>query len=339
MRSRPIGQSGVVASVVGMGACPIGGWLWGGTEMQQAIATIHAALDAGINLIDTAPGYGLGLSEQIIGKAIADRRDRAVISTKCGLVWHPSRGRFRFVQDGKPVHHDLTPASIRSEIDQSLTRLGTDYIDIYQIHHPDPDTPIEQTMATLMDLQRAGKVRAVGVSNVTDEQMAAYRAAGRVDSDQEKYSMLDRRLDAARLPLCIGQDIAVIAYSPMELGLLTGKVDAGRTFPAGDFRGNMPCFSVESRLKIAAMLQAIAPVAEWHGVTFAQLAVAWCLNRPGLTHALVGARTPEQARENAQAGDVPLSDDDMRTIESAIAAHCPDITGFRPNEAKSSYTQ
>ncbi len=178
MQYRPLGQSGIKASAVGLGTWAIGGLAWGGTDEEESIRAIHAALDAGVNLIDTAPVYGLGLSEDIVGRAVADRRDRAVLTTKCGHVWHTKKGRHVFDWGDKSVYIYLGPESVLYEFEQSLKRLRTDYIDLYQIHWPDPSTPIEDTMATLLQLKDQGKIRAIGVSNVTVETLESYQQCG-----------------------------------------------------------------------------------------------------------------------------------------------------------------
>ncbi len=318
MRTRPLGQSGIQASVVGFGAWAIGGWMWGGAEECDAIRAIHASIDRGITLIDTAPAYGLGLSEEIVGKAVEGRRDRVVLATKCGLVWHTNQGRLFFEQAGKPVHRYLGAESIRYELEQSLKRLRTDYIDLYQTHWQDPTTPIGETMTTLMDLKREGKIRAIGVSNVTLDQLREYERFGPVDVDQERYSLIDREHESALIPYCRERGIAVLAYSPLAHGLLTGKIGPGRVFQGDDLRRTDPRFSPEMRAKVAAMLDRIRPIAGRHGITLAQLVIAWTLARPGVTHALVGARNPEQASENARAGTMDLSDADIRGIDSVF---------------------
>ncbi|RKY70873.1 MAG: aldo/keto reductase [Candidatus Latescibacterota bacterium] len=335
MQYRPLGASGIQASVVGFGAWAIGGWMWGGTDETIAIKAIHAAMDAGINLIDTAPMYGFGLSEQIVGKAIAGRRDRVVLATKCGLVWDGEHGDFFFHSDWKhrtkgpskmKVYGYLAPASIRKEIERSLSYLGTDYIDLYQTHWHDSTTPIEDTMACLLKLKDEGKIRAIGVSNVTVEQLIKYRKIGVVDSDQELYSMLDRKIETGLLPYCRKHKIAMLAYSPLAQGLLTGKVGPERKFAEGDQRNDSPRFSVENRRKIAAMLDEFKPIAEGHSISLAQLAIAWTVSQPGMTHALCGARNPAQAIENAAAGDVVLSDEEQQVINQAIDVHAAGIS-------------
>lgn len=319
MKYRPLGQSGIEASVVAFGAWAVGGWFWGGADEQDSIKAIRGALDVGITLIDTAPAYGLGHSEEIVGKAIQGRRDEVVLASKCGLVWHTDKGTHFFDESGKPVHKYLGAESIRYEVEQSLRRLQTDVIDLYQTHWQDTTTPIEETMGTLLDLKQEGKIRAIGVSNATIEQMDEYRKIAPLDSDQEKYSMLDREIDSGQLPYCEGNDIAVLAYSPLAQGLLTGKVAAGRELSKGDMRAQDPRFRVENRKKVLVFLEELRPIANVHAATSAQLAIAWTLAQPGLTHALVGARNPQQAEENATAADIVLADQELAVIAQALA--------------------
>jgi aryl-alcohol dehydrogenase-like predicted oxidoreductase len=318
MRYRPLGQSSIQASAVGFGAWAIGGWMWGGADEREAVRAIQASLDEGITLIDTAPAYGLGLSEELVGEAIAGRREKLVLATKCGLVWHTGGGRFFFNQGGKPVHRYLAGDSIRYELEQSLKRLRTDYVDLYQTHWQDSTTPIEETMTALVDLKRQGKIRAIGVSNASVEDIRQYQRLGPVDADQEKYSLLDRGQEAALVPYCREQGIAVLAYSPLANGLLTGKIGPEREFSGDDLRRNNPRFSVENRVRIQGMLERIQPIAEVHGLTLGQLVIAWTLAQSGITHALVGARSPHQAVENAGAADAILSDEELAAIDGAF---------------------
>lgn len=318
MRYRPLGLSGIQASVVGLGTWAIGGWMWGGTEEADAVRAIQTSIDEGINLIDTAPAYGLGLSEEIVRKAIAGRRDRVVLATKCGLVWHTRKGMLFFEEHGKPVHRHLGAESIRYELEQSLRRLGTDVIDLYQTHWQDPDTPIAETMGTLVDLKREGKIRAIGVSNLTAGQLDQYRRAGTIDSDQERYSLIDRAHETALIPYCLEHDIAVLAYSPLANGLLSGKIGPERRFPADDLRHNDPRFRPENRQRIQAALEKLRPIADGHGLTLSQTVIAWTVGQPGVTHALVGARNAVQARENAEPGDVELDASELDQIRQAV---------------------
>lgn len=329
MRTRPLGPSGIDASVVGLGAWAIGGWMWGGTDEETSIRAIHAALDSGVNLIDTAAIYGFGLSEEIVGKAIRDRRDRVVLATKCAMVCDPTVGktRFRSTAQGPNPNGHITinvyagPDSVRRELEASLKRLGTDHVDLYQTHWQDETTPIADTVGALMELKEQGKIRAIGACNATAAQLAEYRAAGGLDSDQERFSMIDRQIEADQLPFCREHGIAVLAYSPLGRGLLTGKVGPERKFPPGDLRLADPRFMQRNREKIAGMLDKFRPIADAHGLTLAQLVIAWTLHQPGITHALCGARNPEQAQENAAAGDVELSADELATIDGAIAEY------------------
>ena len=203
MQTREIGSSGIRASTVGLGTWAIGGWMWGGTDEAASVAAIRASIDAGVSLIDTAPAYGMGRSEEIVGKAIAGRRDEVVLATKCGLVWHTDRGNHFFDQAGKPVHRYLGRESIAHELDASLRRLGTDHIDLYITHWQDPTTPVAETMDALETLKRAGKIRAIGASNLSAADLKAYVAAGTLDAIQEQFSMVHRDIEAELVPLCL----------------------------------------------------------------------------------------------------------------------------------------
>lgn len=321
MQYRPLGASGIEASVVGLGTWAIGGAWWGGTDEESSIAAIRAGIDAGINLIDTAPIYGPETSELIVGKAIAGRRDEVVLATKCGLVWWDTKGNHFFNREGTSVYRYLGPESIRYEVEQSLRRLGVDRIDLYQTHWQETTTPVEDTMAALMGLKDQGKIRAIGVSNTTVAHLEAYRAAGELSSAQEKYSMLDRKLDAEFLPYCSEHNIAVLAYSPLELGLLTGKIGPEREFAGDDMRKHDQRFKPESIARVRQMLAEFEPIAQDHGLTMTQLVIAWTVHQPGVTHALVGARRPDQALENAGAGSVTLTAAEIAAMNQAIARH------------------
>lgn len=316
---RAIGKSGVEASAVGLGTWAIGGWMWGGTDENQSIAAIQASLDAGVSLIDTAPAYGLGRSEEIVGKALKGRRDKAIIATKCGLVWHTQKGQHFFDQDGKPVHRYLGRDAIFHEIDESLKRLGTDYIDLYITHWQDPTTPIDETVRALEDLRKAGKIRAIGASNVSLEELNAYVATGSIDAIQERFSMIDREIEADLLPVTRKEGVSTLSYSSLALGLLAGTIDPERVFSGDDQRKDNPRFSTDNRLKAKQFAEAIRPVAEKHNASIAQTVIAWTLAQPGVTFALCGARNPEQALENARAATIRLDEKDLAAINAAIA--------------------
>ncbi len=323
--TREIGRSGVRASAVGLGTWAIGGWMWGGTDEAESISAIHASLDAGITLIDTAPAYGLGRSEEIVGRALAGRRDRAVIATKCGLVWHTGKGRHFFDQDGKPVHRYLGRDAIFYEIEESLRRLGTDYIDLYITHWQDPTTPIDETMRALEDLKTSGKIRAIGASNVSAPELEAYIATGGLDAIQERFSMIDREIESELLPLTQSNGISTLSYSSLALGLLSGTVGPERIFSGDDQRRDNPRFSVSNRDKAQAFARTIRPIADRHNASIAQVVIAWTLTQPGVTFALCGARNPTQALDNARAGTIRLDGDDRSAIEAAISAKLIDM--------------
>lgn len=332
MQYRALGESGIEASVIGFGAWAVGGWYWGGADEQASIKAIHAAIDVGMNLIDTAPIYGFGASEEVVGKALAGRRDKVVLATKCGIVWDGTQGQIHFYADEKgkvtdtdkakyTVRRCLRPESMQAEVEASLRRLKTDRIDLLQTHWQDPDTPLGQAMECLVKLKEQGKIGAIGVSNVNVEQVDEYRAVGMVANVQERFSMLDRRIEAQLLPHCVEHNIAILAYSPLEQGLLTGKVGPERKFTDGDMRGTSEKFSMDNRRKVAALLEELGPIANEHKITLAQLAIAWTIAQPGVTHALCGARSTEQALENAHAADVALSRDEVARMDEMIEKH------------------
>jgi methylglyoxal reductase len=321
MLTREIGGTGIKASAVGLGTWAIGGWMWGGTDDVAAEEAIRAGLDAGITLIDSAPAYGLGHAEEVVARAIKGRRDQVVIATKCGLVWHNQRGPYFFSQRGLPVHRDLSSSAIRHEVEQSLRRLETDRIDLYITHWQDPTTPIAETVDVLKALEAEGKILAFAASNTSPDDVAAYKAAGGIAAVQEEYSMLERRIEATHLSTCRAAGISVMGYSVLALGLLSGEITADRTFAGDDQRRDNPRFSSENRSRVDRLMCTIRPIAEAHGVSPAQVVIAWTLAQPGLTFALCGARNPDQARENAGAGHLRLSATDIETIGLAAKTH------------------
>ncbi|HQZ13160.1 MAG TPA: aldo/keto reductase [Devosia sp.] len=318
MLERTIGSTGIKASAIGLGTWAIGGWMWGGTDEQQSIGAIHAAIDEGVSLIDTAPAYGQGVSEEIVGKALRGRRDKVVLATKCGLVWHTTKGRHFFDVDGRPVHRYLGADAIVYEVEQSLRRLGTDHIDHYITHWQDPTTPIAETMEALQRLKAQGKIGSIGASNVSAADLDAYLAAGQLDAIQEEYSMVKRDIEQTLVPVCRQNGVSVLSYSSLALGLLSGRIGPDRVFTGDDQRKDNPRFSVSNRAKVARLMAAIAPVADAHAATQAQVVIAWTLQQPGITFALCGARNPEQARENARAGRLGLAAYELKTIGEAV---------------------
>ena len=329
MKYRPLGKSGIQASVVGFGAWAIGGWMWGGTKKNDPEGAIHAAIDHGINLIDTAPMYGYGHSEELVGAALKGIRDKVVLATKCGMVWYKQEGDkfFDASETGEAeseadkkyeVYINLRPAMIRYEIEESLRRLKTDRIDLYQTHWQDSTTKTEDTMAELLSLKQEGKIRAIGCSNATVEQMERYLSVGQLDTDQEQYSMLQRQHEADNLIFCRDHELAFLAYSPMALGILSGKIGPKHVFGEGDVRRGNPWYQAENRSKVDALLDVIRSVAEANSITIAQTVIAWTVAQPGCSHALVGARNPEQAIANAKAGEIRLTEEELRSIRKVV---------------------
>jgi len=325
MLTREIGASGIEASVIGLGTWAIGGWMWGGTDEAKSIAAIQGSVDAGVTLIDTAPAYGQGVAEDIVGKALKGRRDKVVLATKCGLVWHTQKGNHFFDYEGKPVHRYLGKDAIIHEVEQSLTRLGTDYIDHYITHWQDPTTPIAETMEALETLKQQGKIRSIGASNTSDDEVKAYVAAGQLDAVQEEYSMVKRDIEGTLLPVCRENGVSVLSYSSLALGLLSGKIGPDREFTGDDQRKDNPRFSMANRHKVADLMTTIAPIAEAHGATLAQTVIAWTVQQPGITFSLCGARDAAQAVENAKAGQLRLSKAEISEIDTQARAHLSDL--------------
>jgi len=319
MKKRALGRSGLEVTPIGLGCWVMGGWMWGGADDDRSVAAIHKAIDLGVNVIDTAPVYGEGHSEEVVGRALEGIRDRVVLATKCGLVWPPRTGRVHFTDpEGRTFFHNLEPDSVIAECEASLTRLRTDVIDLYQCHWPDPGSSLDDTMPALLKLQEQGKVRAVGVSNFSTEQMQACLTHGRIESDQPQYNMLDRSIEAEMLPFCREHGIGIIAYSPLARGILTGKVTMDRTFPDSDHRGRLAWYRPENRRRVLDFLEAVRPIADGHGATLAQLAANWVISQDGVTTALCGARTPEQVTENVRAGEFELTESELADIRTRL---------------------
>jgi aryl-alcohol dehydrogenase-like predicted oxidoreductase len=325
MQTRRLGASDLELTPVVFGAWGIGGLMWGGSDQAQAVDAIRAALDAGINAVDTAASYGPGTSEELVGRALRGRRAGVIVATKCGLRWDEPVGATRLETvglDGRTqrLYHDLRPASVRAECEGSLRRLGVETIDLYQIHRPDPVHGFEDALAEMLKLRGEGKIRWIGVSNFSLEQTDRARETAGIVSIQPSYSLLDRAIERDLLPWCRRAGVGVIAYSPLARGLLSGQVRPETTYPPTDHRSTLPLFAPESRRRVLAGLEQVRPIAEAHGVSLANLAVAWAIGEPGITAALVGARTPAQAAENARAADVRLGDDERRAIAQAFEA-------------------
>lgn len=324
MEYREIGQSGIHASAITFGAWAIGGWMWGGADRKEALEAILASYELGVTSIDTAPAYGQGLSEEIVGDALkALPRDKVQILTKYGLRWDLSKGEFFFNSidnGGNPivVNRYSGKESIIEECENSLRRLGTDHIDLYQIHWADPTTPIEETMEAVLQLQQAGKIRAAGVCNYTVDQMKTAETVLPLASNQVPYSMVFRDIEKDVIPYCIEHQKAVIAYSPLQRGLLTGKIKPGHQFNEGDTREGNRFYSDENIRRINGFLDDLRSLAADKNASLAQLVIAWTLRQPGITLALVGARNAEQASQNARASNIQLSHEELQLINDKL---------------------
>ncbi len=324
MEYKTLGNTNLKISAITFGAWAAGGWMWGGSDTNQAIKAIRDAYDKGVTSIDTAPIYGMGASEKIVGKAIKDiPRDKVQLLTKFGMRWDLDKGEFYFQSkdnDGKEVdiYKYAGKESVKKEVENSLKRLGTDYIDLYQIHWPDVTTPIQETFEAVAELIQEGKVRHAGVCNYSVEQMKEAEKYVNVVSNQVPFSMVNRDIEKEIVPFCRENGKSILAYSPMERGLLTGKMKRGQEFDKGDHRADNPYFTDESISKTNAFLEKIRPLAKEKNATLAQLVLKWTIERPGITIALAGARNSEQSVQNAAAADVALSSKDIDFINAEL---------------------
>jgi len=324
MEYRKLGNSDLNVSVVTFGAWAAGGWMWGGTERSEAVKAIRAGFEYGVTSIDTAPVYGQGTSEEIVGEAIKGiPRDKVQILTKYGLSWEGTNGEFYFSSknnQGKPIdiYRYSSKESIVKECETSLRLLGTDYIDLYQIHWADPTTPVQETMEAVAQLIKQGKVRYAGVCNYNVALMK--EAAKYIDlvSDQVSYSMVKRDIEQELVPYLIENNKSVLAYSPLQRGLLSGKINPGHLFAEGDTRVDQPYYSDKNIQLINAFLEKIKPLADEKNATLSQLVIRWTVEQPGITIALVGARNAAQSVENAQAAQLKLSVAEIDFINSEL---------------------
>jgi aryl-alcohol dehydrogenase-like predicted oxidoreductase len=325
MEYRQLGESGLAVSAITFGAWAIGGWMWGGSDRSDAIAAIRTSYDLGVTSIDTAAVYGQGSSEEIVGEALRGLpRDKVQIMTKFGMRWDLRKGSFAFKSKDNSgreleIYKYAGKESIIKECEDSLRRLRTDYIDLYQQHWPDGTTPVSETMEALAELVRAGKVRAVGVCNYDAAQMKEAEETIRLASDQVPYSMVRRDIEGELVPYCLAHKKAILAYSPLQRGLLTGKIRPGHVFNEGDNRGESKYFKGENLGRINAFLDALRPMAAAKNASLAQLVIRWTLDCPGITVALVGARDARQAMENAAAIRVRLTGEELAFINKKLA--------------------
>ena len=303
-------------SRIGLGTWAIGGWMWGGADDDRSVTTIRSALERGINLIDTAPVYGFGHSEEVVGKALEGVRDQAVIATKVALDW----------SEGGP-RRNSTPARIRQEIEDSLRRLRTDRIDLYQVHWPDPLVPIEETAAELEKLRQEGKILAIGVSNYSTEQMDTFRKAAPLASVQPPYNLFERAIEADVLPYARDNGLVVLGYGALCRGLLSGRMASSTTFDGDDLRKSDPKFKPPRFEQYLAAVEALEALAQdRHGKSVLALAIRWVLDQ-GPTIALWGARRPDQLDGIDDAFGWSLSPQDLTDIDALLAEHITDPVG------------
>jgi aryl-alcohol dehydrogenase-like predicted oxidoreductase len=320
METRRFGNTDIQVTPVGLGTWAIGGWMWGGTDEAQSIETIHRAIDKGIGLIDTAPVYGFGRSEEIVGKALANgRRDQVALATKVALNWN---------DDHDKVWRDSTASRIEREVEDSLKRLQTDRIDIYQIHWPDPKTPMEETARALEKLYQSGKIRAIGVSNFTPSQMDELQKSVPLHSLQPPYNLFERDIEQEILPYCRENGIATITYGGLCRGLLTGKMREDTQFTGDDLRKNDPKFQGDRyRQYLNAVAELDRFARERYQKNVLALALRWLVDQPGVTTALWGARRPDQLDPVDEIDGWSLDKDAMAEIDGILERCITDPVG------------
>jgi len=323
MKLQQLGKSELKITELTFGAWAIGGWMWGGADKNDAIEALKEAVNSGMTSIDTAAVYGFGTSEEIVGEAVKGQRDKVQILTKYGLRWDIQKGEFYFASvdnNGKPVniYKYAGKESVIHECELSLKRMKTDYIDLYQIHWPDLTTPVEETMEAVEQLMQQGKIRAAGVCNYSAEETAAADNVISLASNQVPYSMINRDIEKDVVPYCIENNIGILAYSPLQRGVLTGKFTSDHKFNEGDNRADLPYFKGENLKKINAFLDKIKPLANDKNASLSQLVINWTLNQPGITVALVGARNAGQVKENIKAAEIQLNDDELSFINKEL---------------------
>ena len=312
MEYKKLGASDLDVSVIGFGAWGIGGApFWTNEGDEKSAAALLASFESGINFFDTAPVYGFGRSEELIGKTLKPYRDKVILATKCGLRWDRE-------QLGS-IRKEATRKSIFEEIDQSLKRLQTDRIDLYQVHWPDVTTPQSETMEALLELQRQEKIRYIGVSNYSVEQMKEMMACGVIVSSQPEYSLLQRSIEKDSLPFCVENNIGVIAYSPLASGVLTGKYNKNTHFKDWRGKGILGTFKGEGYRKNIEKVDRLKKIAVATGKTCGQLAINWVIHQRGLATALLGVKNAEQMDENLGALGWEPSPEESQSIEKIFA--------------------
>lgn len=324
MEYRKLGDSDLALSAITFGAWAAGGWMWGSTNRNDAVEAIRASYDVGVTSIDTAPIYGQGTSEEIVGEAIKGlARDKVQILTKFGMRWDLVKGNLAMHSknnDGNDIdiYKYAGRESVIYECEQSLRRLGTDYIDLYQIHWPDMTTAMDETFEAVSRLIEQGKVRYAGVCNYDAVQMREAEETLKLISNQVPFSMVNRGIEEETVPYCVVNNKSILAYSPLQRGLLTGKMTSQYSFEEGDHRAHLPHFQPEFIARTNNLLDKIKPIAGYHHATLGQLVLRWTVERAGITIALAGARNAAQAVQNAQAIQIDLSQEDIDTINEYV---------------------
>jgi aryl-alcohol dehydrogenase-like predicted oxidoreductase len=324
METRKLGQSELEVTVLAFGAWAIGGWLWGGADSKEAIRAIETAVDNGMTTIDTASVYGFGSSEELVGKAIKGKRDKVQILTKFGMAWDGKQGEFFFESkdnSGKDIkiYRYASKEKVLKDCDDSLRRLKTDYIDLFQIHWPDTTTPVSETMEAIEILIRNGKIRTGGVCNYSADLIREALRTIKLTSNQVPYSMVNRNIEKEIVPFCIENNIGILAYSPLQRGLLTGKMKTGHKFNDGDSRPSSPFYKEPNFTNILEFLNKIKQIADERNVTLSQLVLNWTIQQPGITCVLAGARNPSQVLDNIGGTGFSLTGEEIATINNLIA--------------------
>jgi aryl-alcohol dehydrogenase-like predicted oxidoreductase len=322
MQKRKLGASDLEITPIGVGAWAMGGggwqFAWGAQDDNESVDAIHAALDQGINWIDTAAIYGLGHSEEVVARALAGRSNKPLVFTKCGIVW----------DEGRQTRRSIEPESIRKEVEQSLSRLKLDVIDLYQIHWPDPDHLVEAAWTMMSKLQQAGKVRYIGVSNFNVDQMRRAQAIAPITSLQPPYSIISPEIENQILPFAQANQIGVIVYSPMKSGLLSGTMTRERiaAMPEDDFRKRVPHFKEPLLSRNLELAELLGTIGKRHGRTAGEVAIAWTLRHPAVTGAIVGMRSAKQVEGVIGAAEFRLSAEELAEIERLSAARATPVT-------------
>jgi len=319
IETTPIADTGLTSTRIGLGTWAIGGWMWGGTDEGESIRTVQAAVDRGITLVDTAPVYGMGDSEDLVGRALAEggRRDKVVLATKVGLEWQ-----------GRQPYRNATPARIRREIEESLRRLRTEAIDVYQVHWPDPTVPVEETAQAMKALYDEGKIRAIGVSNFAPAEMSRFSAEAPLHVVQPPYNLFERHAEQDILPFAQEHGQTTLTYGALCRGLLTGKLSPDSTFEGDDLRNADPKFQAPRYQQYLAAVDKLDAIAREHyGKRVIHLALAWLLRKQGVGVALWGARRPDQLDPVQEIADFHLDDATLVEMERIVRETVTDPIG------------